>query len=306
MSRFRRLSILFFLILSAGCGGIKPIDTDGGPYVGGMHGVENLTFDGAGALFVTGLDGMLYRIEPTADPLRGRIAAYKKIGVMCYGIEVGPDGLVYVGLKDESGARRIARIDKHFTALTYLSGHIPGLNGFAQSRGYLYFTSSNESILRPRGRIYRVRFGADENFKQPEVVVDKAGVVNGLAFSPDQGVLYYTETLQGLWAFDLATQARRRIHIPGALQVFDDLTTGTDGTVWLCLNSAQALIAIKDGKVRRAYRVGDLKAPSSCAFGVGPGFRPDFLYITEFGLKGRSLKMDGRGVWVLPTGGLTP
>ncbi|HQP31492.1 MAG TPA: SMP-30/gluconolactonase/LRE family protein [Deltaproteobacteria bacterium] len=304
----RELLILFCLLLGTGCSGFHPIDTladgDRGPYVDGMHGAENLCFDGAGALFVTGLDGTLYRIEPTTAQRHGRIAARRKIGVMCLGVEAGPDDQVYVGVTDERGERRIARIDKALTKLTTLTGHIPGLNGFAQAHGYLYYTSSNERVICPRGRIYRVRLGEDADFSHPEVVVEKAGMVNGLAFSPDQGTLYYTETLGGLWAYDLAARSRRRIPIPGVLQVFDDLATGPDGTIWLCLNSAQAIVAVREGDVPRAFSIGDLKAPSSCAFGSGPGFREDFLYITEFGLKGRSLTMNGRGVWVVPTAGL--
>jgi hypothetical protein len=296
-------AIMLFLCLSACSSGLKYVDAgtehNHGPYVVGMHGVENLTFDGGGALFVTGLDGMIYRVEPHSDPWQGTITARKKLGAMCLGIEVGPDGMVYVGVSDEKGIRRICRMDKSFENITALTEAIPGLNGFEQANGYLYYTSSNESLVCPRGVIYRVKFGAEENFKHPEVVVAKAGMVNGLALSPDQSTLYYTETLGGLWAFNLATQTRKRIYKPAVITIFDDLTTSPDGTIWLCLNSGEAIVAIKDGIAHAAYKVGDLRAPSACAFGKGPGFSPDRLYITEFGLKGRSLTMNGRGVWVL-------
>ncbi len=37
-----------------------------------------------------------------------------------------------------------------------------------------------------------------------------------------------------------------------------------------------------------------------CEFGKRPGFDLGYRYIAEFGLKGRSFTMNGRGVWVLP------
>ena len=66
------------------------------------------------------------------------------------------------------------------------------------------------------------------------------------------------------------------------------------------MNSERAIVRIVNGKAERGYRVGDLGAPSSCKFGKGDRFRTDYLYITELGRKGRSLKTKGRGIWVLP------
>jgi sugar lactone lactonase YvrE len=146
--------------------------------------------------------------------------------------------------------------------------------------------------------------GDDGSFKNPEVVVDKTGMANGLAFSPDESVLYYTETLDGLWSFDMKTREKRKVYSPGPFfHVVDDVTADESGALWVCWNSGLAVVRLRDGR-EAAYRVGDLKAPSSCQFGRGRGFRPDFLYITEFGLKGRSFTMDGRGVWVLPVSDL--
>lgn len=303
------LGLILLLLLASACGsnlritqlGSSPGDSWGRAYVSGMHGVENLAFDGKGSLYVCGLDGMLYKLAPAAQAFRGKIVAEKKMGKTCLGIESGTDGMLYVAVREEKGDRRIVRIDSALTKATPLTDPIPGLNGFEQDHGYLYYTSSNESMLRPKGAIYRVRMGSEKNFKNPEVFVKDAGMVNGLAFSPDGKVLYYTETFNGLWMYDIARNEKKKIYSPsGLMHVFDDLTVGPDGTVWMCLNSECAIVAIKDGKPIASYRVGDLKAPSSCEFGRGPGFDPGYLYITEFGLKGRSFTMNGRGVWVLP------
>jgi sugar lactone lactonase YvrE len=272
------------------------------PYVDGMNGAENLCFDGKGSLYVTGLDGMIYRITSTENPYRGKIIARKKLGTMCLGIEAGPGDMLYVGAADEKGARRILKVSPDFSAVSVLSDPVPGLNGFAASRtGHLYYASSNEGFFFPKGGIFRAKMGDDESFKKPESVLTGAGMVNGLAFSPDEEVLFYTETLNGLWAFNMNTAQRRKYYEPaGLLQVLDDITVDAGGTVWLCFNSAEAMLPVRGGRAGRAVRVGTMKVPSSCQFGKGKGFNPDFLYITEFGLKGRSMTMNGRGVWAVP------
>ena len=161
----RVFPVLILTCLCACTSGLKLVNIDGeiphGPDVGGMHGVENLTFDGAGALFVTGLDGMIYRVEPTNDPFRGTITARKKLGVgNVNGIEVGPDGLVYVGVKDEKGVSRIGKIDKDLNHITYLTEHIPGLNGFEQSQAISITPPLMEGISARRVRSKSIASGS--------------------------------------------------------------------------------------------------------------------------------------------------
>ncbi len=298
------LIILFYL--TACSSGLKIMRTDQDkpwtrPYVSGMHGVENLAFDGAGNMFATGLDGMIYRVVPTDDPFKGRIADQKKIGKMCLDVEVGSDGMLYAGVMDEKGDSRICRISSDFTSMTPLSSPIEGLNGMAQDRsGYLYIASSNLSFFNPKGRVLRAKIGDDSSFMNPEVFIETSGITNGLAFSPDESRLYVTNLNGVLMSVDMKTMGKTVLYSPGKLQIFDDLDIAEDGTVWLCFNSEMAIISVKDGIVTAGYSPGELKAPSSCKFGKGPGFRPDFLYITEFGMKGRSMKMNGRGIFVLP------
>ena len=274
-----------------------------------MNGVENLVFDGEGALFVTGLDGMIYKIEPTENPARGRTVAQKKLGTMCLGIVFGPDGLLYVAVADPIvpdnnpvKGRRIVRMDRNFSQMTVLTDAISGLNGMTRdSRDFLYYTSSNESLLWPKGGVYRIKFGADENFKKPELMIPDAGMVNGLAFSPDESVLYFTETTNGVWTFDMQTKSKKQIYSPpGFLQIVDDLTADKDGTVWLCLNSEGLLVPLSNGKARVGFRPGKLVIPSAVKFGRGKGFSEDMLFLTEYGLKGRSFTRNGRGVWAVP------
>jgi len=271
------------------------------PYVSGMHGVENLTFDGLGNMFVTGLDGMIYRVVPTEDQYSGRITDKKKIGKMCLDVEVGSDDMLYVGVLNDKDEHRIYRVNKDFTNAVPISSPIEGLNGMAQDRdGYLYIASSNMSFLNPKGRVLRSKIGDDGSFRNPEIFIETGGITDGLAFSPDETRLYITNLDGRLIEVDMRTKKKKILYAPGKFHLFDDMDTSKDGTVWMCFNSEQAIVPVKDGLVTIGYRTGDLKAPSSCKFGKGLGFRPDFLYITEFSLKGRSMNMNGRGVFVMP------
>lgn len=307
MKGIRSLFIIFLLACLAACSsGLRIVKNGGGkpwsgPYVSGMNGVENLTFDGAGGMFVTGLDGTIYRVVPTDDPFKGRIADRKKIGKMCLDVEAGPDGMLYAGVTDEKGISRICRISRDFSSVEPISSPIPGINGMAQDgKGNLYIASSNMSFLNPKGRVLRARIGDDASFMNPEVFIETGGLANGLAFSPDGSKLYVTNINGMLFSIDMNTREKKVLYSPGKTQIFDDMDAAADGTVWLCFNSEMAIVPVKGDIAEFGYRIGDLKAPSSCKFGKGPGFRPDFLYITEFGLKGRSMKMNGRGVFVVP------
>lgn len=273
------------------------------PYVSGMKGVENLAFDGKGLLFVTGLDGTLYRVEPTKDPFQGRIADSIKLGSMCLGIAVAKDGSLYVAAENEKEKRRIFRVSRDFSEITPVSPFISGLNGMAADRaGNLYFAASSENPIEPAGRILKAVMGKDESFQNSEVFLDGLGLVNGLAFSPDESVLYFTETLSGVFALNMATRKREQIWKPaGWLPVVDDLAVAPDGTVWVCYNSKEALLPLRNRKPEGLlHAVPGMGAPSSCRFGEGPGFRHDCLYVTEFGLKGRSFTKNGRGIWMFP------
>ncbi len=307
-----RLSLIVFTLLSIcwlhSCGPslvtVRPPASPAwaeAPYVGGMKGVENLAFDGEGNLFVTGLDGTLYHVVPTKDQNAGRIEDEIRLGRMCLGIAVAPDKSLYVAAENEKKQRRIYRVSRDFSVISAVSPFIPGLNGMAaDATGRLFFAASNESPFEPAGRILTAVMGRDETFAQPEVFLDGLGLVNGLSFSPDEQTLYFTETLRGVFSLDMATRKKTLLFDPhGWLPVIDDLAVAPDGTVWVCFNSKKALLPIRDGHaIGRLYPVPGMGAPSSCRFGKGPGFRPDRLYVTEFGLSGRSLVKNGRGVWM--------
>ena len=281
------------------------------------YGVENLAFDGKGSLFVTDLGGRIYVIEPTANSFRGKVVGGRNVGESCFGIAVGTDGTIYVAVEISDAdngklTRHIVKttkkrlLDKNLSPVSApLTDHIEGLNGIElvkkDGSEYLYLTSSNENWVYPKGRILRVDINAKDKFKKPVKLDDDLGIVNGLSFSPDGSVLYFTDTINGVWAFHLESGKKEQVYNPDGLLTFvDDLATSEDGTVWFALNSESAIVPIKNKKVRKGYSIGNLGAPSSMKFGKGIGFKSKWLYVTELSTKGRSLTKDGRGIWVVP------
>jgi len=208
--------------------------------------------------------------------------------------------MLYVAVEDDDENRRIARISKDFEDVTWITKSIQGINGITLDKsGRLYFAASNQSVISPRGRIYRLRL--DQEGLAPEIFVDDIGLVNGLAFSPDERILYYTEILNGVFSHDMKTGKNNRVFKPkGFFMIMDDLDVSPDGTLWVCLNSEKAIIRIKENVEPALVSIPRMGAPSACSFGKGPGVKENYLYITEFGLKGRVLTMNGRGLWALP------
>ena len=318
MKQFPRLTFLLTLvnIFATACStGLiireTPIDaTWRNPYVASQpefepfKGVENLTFDGEGAMYVSGLNGFIYKVAPTADLFHGTIVAAKKVGKLCLGIVVGPDGFIYIGVEDEHGDNRIAKISKDFATVTFLTtGNTKGLNGLSKGAdGFLYFGSSRIFPYFAGGKLFRARIGDDASFAKPELLAEGLGVVNGVVIAPDAKTVYFTETFGSLKRLDLATKAVTKVFTPkGFFTVLDDLTLAPDGSFWVALNSSGCILHLIDGKPEYCAKVGDLKVPSSLRFGSGPGFNPDDLYVSEFGPTRRMLTMKGRGVWSYPT-----
>jgi sugar lactone lactonase YvrE len=301
-----RISAVIVLLLIVGCSsGLQNIRTEGqGPwtkaYVDNIGGLENISFDGQGSMFVSGFTGNVYRIEPTENPYRGKVTASRKLGIWCTGIEVGPDGYVYTAVTDDKQRYRIAKLDRRLESLEWLTGYIDGMNGFTQHEGYLYYTSSNLSFFFPKGRVFRSQFSSSESFRSPEVFLDNLKNVNGIKFSPDGMIFYYTDLLRGLNAYDIKTKKTSLVFGKGIMTIYDDFEITPEGDIWLCINSQGTIAFISKGKVGKAFHIGDLKTPSSCKLGSGPGFKKEFLYVTELSLKKSSTKFDGRGLWAVP------
>ena len=110
---------------------------------------------------------------------------------------------------------------------------------------------------------------------------------NGLAFSPDGGTMYLSDShpdVRRIWAFDYDTEtglpASRRLFVdmaplPGRP---DGAAIDEDGCYWICGNDAGLVHRFTpDGRLDASLAV-PVKKPAMCAFG-GPGL--DTLFVTS-------------------------
>jgi len=112
-------------------------------------------------------------------------------------------------------------------------------------------------------------------------------VPNGLAFSPDGGTMYLSDShpsVQKIWAFDYDIDSgmpqRQRLFVdmnehPGRP---DGAAVDADGCYWICANDAGLIHRFTpEGKLDRSLAV-PVKKPTMCAFG-GP--KLDTLFVTS-------------------------
>jgi sugar lactone lactonase YvrE len=112
-------------------------------------------------------------------------------------------------------------------------------------------------------------------------------VPNGLAFSPDGGTMYLSDShpsVQKIWAFDYDIDSgmpqRQRMFVdmnehPGRP---DGAAVDADGCYWICANDAGLIHRFTpEGKLDRSLAV-PVKKPTMCTFG-GPNL--DTLFVTS-------------------------
>ena len=118
---------------------------------------------------------------------------------------------------------------------------------------------------------------------------------NGMAFSPDGGTMYLSDShpsVQAVWAFDYDTEtgtpSNRRLFIdmnqfPGRP---DGAAVDADGCYWICGNDAGLVHRFTpDGNLDRSLAV-PVKKPAMCAFG---GADLDTLFVTSIRPEGIDL-----------------
>ncbi|MGE0348072.1 SMP-30/gluconolactonase/LRE family protein [Hydrogenophaga sp.] len=122
---------------------------------------------------------------------------------------------------------------------------------------------------------------------QPRALLNGFITPNGMAFSPDGGTLYLSDShpdVQAIWAFDYDTASgtphKRRLFVdmkplPGRP---DGAAMDEDGGYWICGNDAGLVHRFTpDGRLDRSLAV-PVKKPAMCAFG-GSGL--DTLFVTS-------------------------
>ena len=156
----------------------------------------------------------------------------------------------------------------------------------------------NDGAVDCRGRFWAASMSEDEEKQEPVGVlyrldpdssmhVMETGLIvpNGIGWSPDNTIMYFTDSPKHIiYAYDFdqttGTIEHRRpfIHTPEEQGAPDGLTVDSEGYVWsACWGGAKIVRYAPDGKVERVIKV-PVWQPSSCVFG---GKDLNELYITS-------------------------
>ena len=168
-------------------------------------------------------------------------------------------------------------------------------DGALDRQGRFWVGSMHEDATESTGLVYRV--AADH---PPVVVADRAGVPNGIAFSPDGSTMYYADSLaKRVWAYDydpaIGQRANERVlndftDLPGTA---DGATVDADGCYWIACVFGSAIARLTPGgSVDRIVEL-PVDKPTKPAFG-GPDL--DVLFVTSIGGGGSHPRYDDPGL----------
>lgn len=163
------------------------------------------------------------------------------------------------------------------------TGHTRFNDGAVDCRGRFWagtMCGLEPSCSQPEGSLYRL--DPDQSL---HIMETNVGVSNGIGWSPDQRLMYYTDSplhLIAVYDFDADSGAienrRPFVHTPDEKGVPDGLTVDSEGFIWsACWGGWKITRYDPDGKVERVIQL-PVQYPTSCAFG---GASLDELYITS-------------------------
>ena len=156
----------------------------------------------------------------------------------------------------------------------------------------------NDSIVGPDGRIYAGTYYWDEQgmvktgklFRlepgcDPVVLDEGIELSNGFAFSPNDDMLYYSDSAKKcVYCYDFdkvnGTIANKRVFIRSEIGIPDGITSDSDGNIWCAMWYEGAVHCYApDGSLVQIYHF-PAKQTSSVGFG---GSLLDTLYVTSAG-----------------------
>ena len=153
-------------------------------------------------------------------------------------------------------------------------------DGRVDARGRLWIGTMDNQLHRPNGSLYRV--DPDGGFTK---IIGETIVSNGVAFAPDGGTLYFTDTRRHLsWAFDLdpddGTVTTRRVFADYSAsdERPDGACVDVDGCLWQAFFAGGRIVRYRpDGVIDRTIAV-PVTNPTCLCFG---GRDLKTLYVTS-------------------------
>jgi sugar lactone lactonase YvrE len=178
-------------------------------------------------------------------------------------------------------------------------------DGRCDRRGRFWAGSMAEDLRTPDGALFRL--DADRRCHR---LVGDVIVSNGLAWSPDDKVMYHADSSRGriwAWDFDLETGAigNRRVfaEIDPKSGIPDGAAVDGEGCYWsACFRGWRLVRYAPDGREIRTVKL-PVQNPTMCAFG---GERLDVIYVTSAALglteESRKQQPQAGGVFALDVG----
>ena len=245
---------------------------------------ESLYWDVAGQrlYWIDAWKAEVYVFDPATSETRCTHLASALAGLPIGSIACHAAGGMIAGIK--GGFYRLDLDGGRTSLIAAIESDRPPTNrlndGKCDRAGRFWCASANTDHRTPTGALWRLESGCAPVLKQDGLIVG-----NGIAWSPDDRLMYLADTLAGrVWRYDcdIATGeiANRRLfistdHIRGAV---DGATVDADGCYWAALFRGGAVAQFDPkGKLVRHIQL-PVSNPTMCAFG---GANLDVLYATS-------------------------
>jgi sugar lactone lactonase YvrE len=181
------------------------------------------------------------------------------------------DGLAFFD-KDRREINYICRLESDISEIRFNDGKCDRIGRF-------WVGTMDEEVLNRRASLYCLDKSLNCN-----KVKESIGISNGLGWSPDNKIFYYTDSADHtIYAFDFDMDSgnisSERIFVKtNNSYTPDGLTVDSEGYVWSAMWDGWKIVRYApDGQVDTEIRL-PVQRPTSCTFG---GENLDFLYITS-------------------------
>lgn len=253
----------------------------------GFGTLENLAFDGRGGLLLSeatalGPGGALKRLDANGQRSTVVPAVNGPGGIIVSGSTAwfntgNSPASGFLGLKDGT----ISAVNLDTGAVTKVATGLTMPNGLERLPDGTFVVSRDVGLST---RLTAVKPNGDQTAYAPSITS-----TNGMGVDLTRRALYVASTFNltstvSAVDIDNPAAAPKIFTIPGVgpLNSADDLTVGADGNVYVALNVAGSVVRIDPDSGATCTVAKGLPLSSSVAFGSGPGWDANSLYVTSF------------------------